>query len=186
MSYEHFSDSLGPDAPKSERYEIILSALPAFFSEGVPLISGVQNLLSLMHEVMGNLWTGIYFTDKPLHDTPSLFLAFFQGSPACDTIGYGKGVCGGALKDKSAIIVEDVESYPGHIACSSLSRSEIVLPFFDKGGKVLGVLDIDSDKIGAYGDEDQVYLSKIIEWITPSLRSLWGVIAPKYTMNANL
>ncbi|MGZ4048514.1 MAG: GAF domain-containing protein, partial [Bacteroidia bacterium] len=90
----------------------------------------------------------------------------FQGPVACTRIGFGKGVCGTAWKEKRTIIVEDVDQFPGHIACSSLSRSEIVLPAFDKKGEVSLILDVDSEHLAAFDETDKIYLEQLMKLIS--------------------
>ena len=112
---------------------------------------------ALIQERMGFFWTGFYRVDGD-----SLVLGPFQGPAACLRIGYGKGVCGTAWKEDRTQVVPDVEAFPGHIACSSLSRSEIVVPIH-KDGRVQAVLDIDSKELGTFDDTDAIWLEKIVD-----------------------
>jgi GAF domain-containing protein len=111
---------------------------------------------------MGFWWTGFYRVKNG-----ELVLGPFQGPVACMHIGYGKGVCGTAWKEQQTIIVPDVEQFPGHIACSSLSRSEIVVPVFDIDGSVVAVLDIDSKDLSTFDNTDRQYLESICKMLTP-------------------
>ena len=119
-------------------------------------MSMMANISSAIHESMGFWWTGFYRVKDG-----ELILGPFQGPVACMHIGYGKGVCGTAWKEQITIIVPDVEQFPGHIACSSLSRSEIVVPVFSLSGEVVAVLDIDSKDLSTFDDIDKQYLEDI-------------------------
>ena len=109
-----------------------------------------------INETMGFLWTGFYFVKDD-----RLVLGPYFGPPACEMIRKGKGVCGTSWAENRTIVVPDVEEFPGHIACSSLSRSEIVIPLRDSEGNVRGVLDIDSESLDNFDDVDKDYLEKI-------------------------
>jgi len=120
-------------------------------------IANAANLSALLFEQMPDLnWAGFYFLRSP----DELVVGPFQGKPACVRIRVGKGVCGTAVERKESILVEDVDAFPGHIACDSASRSELVVPLI-KDGKVLGVLDLDSPKVGRFDADDQVGVEKI-------------------------
>ena len=110
---------------------------------------------------MGFFWTGVYRVKEG-----ELVLGPFQGPVACMHIGYGRGVCGTAWKQQETIVVPDVEQFPGHIACSSLSRSEIVVPVFSQDGSVQAVLDIDSKELATFDDVDRQYLEEICKLIS--------------------
>lgn len=110
-------------------------------------------------------WTGFYM----LHPDGMLRLGPFQGPPACYAIAIGKGVCGKAFEAESTLVVPDVEQFPGHIACSALSRSEIVVPIFSKVGKCVGVLDIDSTQLGTFDATDKLYLEQVAQQLTRTL-----------------
>ena len=136
---------------KAFRYASLLKELESLI-EGVGDEVGVMaNTAALIHETMGFWWTGFYRVADESH----LALGPFQGPVACYSIGFGKGVCGTAWKREASVVVEDVEQFPGHIACSSASRSEIVVPLFDGERKVRAVLDIDSDKLATFDDMDR-------------------------------
>ena len=110
---------------------------------------------------MDFFWVGIYFVKDN-----QLVLGPFQGPVACTRIGLGKGVCGTAWKEKRTIIVDDVDQFPGHIACSSLSKSEIVLPAFNKNGDVCLILDIDSEQLSTFDETDKEYLEQLMQLIS--------------------
>lgn len=121
------------------------------------LIANMANLSALIKDALNFHWVGFY-----LAKDAELVLGPFQGPIACTRIGLGKGVCGTAWAEARTMIVEDVEKFPGHIACSALSRSEIVVPVKDQNGKVIAVLDIDSSEIADFDDVDQTYLERIV------------------------
>ena len=148
---------------KKEKYEMMLPQLKAL-TDGVNNNTGaLANVAALIHETMGFFWTGFYLVkDNVLHLGP------FQGPVACYTIPYGKGVCGAAWKEGKTLVVKDVEEFPGHIACSSLSRSEIVVPIF-KADKIIGVLDIDSTETGTFDETDRDYLEKAMDILSRNL-----------------
>ena len=128
------------------------------------MIAVMSNVCAAIHEEMGFFWTGFY----RVHDD-ELLLGPFQGPVACMHIGYGRGVCGTAWQQQQTIVVPDVEQFPGHIACSSLSRSEIVVPVFTSSGSVFAVLDIDSKDLSTFDDTDRHYLEAICRLLTPIL-----------------
>ncbi|MBP5390695.1 MAG: GAF domain-containing protein [Bacteroidales bacterium] len=148
---------------KKEKYELLLPQLKAL-TEGVSNNTGVlANAAALIHETMGFFWTGFYMIDGDI-----LKLGPFQGPVACYEIGFGKGVCGSAWKEGRTLVVKDVEEFPGHIACSSLSRSEIVVPVI-KEGKIIGVLDIDSKETGTFDQTDKDYLESAMKILSENL-----------------
>ena len=116
----------------------------------------LANAAALLHETMGWWWTGFYLVKDG-----QLQLGPFQGPVACYRINHGRGVCGTAWEQNRTIVVPDVEQFPGHIACSSLSRSEIVVPLRDHDGNVIGVLDIDSKEVATFDDVDARWLEEI-------------------------
>lgn len=120
----------------------------------------MANLSAAIHEAMGFWWTGFYIERDGM-----LRLGPFQGPVACYRIPHGRGVCGTAYERRQTVIVPDVELFPGHIACSSLSRSEIVVPVFAADGSVRAVLDIDSKDLGTFDETDRKYLEEIVRWI---------------------
>ena len=116
----------------------------------------MANVCAAIQQEMGFFWTGFYRVVGN-----ELLLGPFQGPVACMHIPFGKGVCGSAWKQRETIVVPDVEQFPGHIACSSLSRSEIVVPLFSDSGEVTAVLDIDSKELATFDDTDRTYLEAI-------------------------
>ena len=124
----------------------------------------LANAAALIFERTGWFWVGFYMVDGEV-----LKLGPFQGPVACYRIGFGRGVCGTAWKRGETVVVPDVEAFPGHIACSSLSRSEIVVPLFGNG-TVIGVLDIDSREYDEFDDTDKVYLEQICELLSEVLK----------------
>ncbi len=142
---------------KEERYEELLPRAQALLEGEDDLIARMANLAALLHSEFGFWWTGFY---RMAGDV--LVLGPFQGPVACTRIPYGKGVCGSAWKQRGTIVVPDVDAFPGHIACSSESRSEIVVPVF-RDGTVCAVLDIDSRELSTFDEVDAKYLEKIVE-----------------------
>ena len=120
------------------------------------MVANMANLSAMIHQEFKFWWTGFY---RVVGD--HLILGPFQGPPACTRIAYGKGVCGSAWKRGETIIVPDVEEFPGHIACSSESRSEIVVPVW-RDSRIVAVLDIDSEKLGTFTETDKFWLEKIV------------------------
>jgi len=121
------------------------------------LIANLANICALIKEDTAHFWIGFYLVDEVKNE---LVLGPFQGPVACTRIGFGAGVCGSAWSEKKTLIVDDVHSFPGHIACSSFSESEIVIPIL-KENKVVAVLDIDSDKLASFDETDQLYFEKL-------------------------
>lgn len=141
---------------KTEKYQILYKQIEAIVSGECDQIANMANTAAMIHETFGFWWTGFYIVKDE-----QLVLGPFQGPVACTRIGYGRGVCGTSWKQKETIIVPDVELFPGHIACSSLSRSEIVVPMF-RNEKVFAVLDIDSKELSKFDKTDQEWLEKIV------------------------
>jgi GAF domain-containing protein len=151
---------------KIEKYRLLTEQIRALIEGETDSVAVMANVCAAIHEAMGFWWTGFYRVKDG-----ALVLGPFQGPVACMHIGFGKGVCGTAWKEQRTVIVPDVEQFPGHIACSSLSRSEIVVPIFSKGGEVVAVLDIDSKELATFDDIDQKYLEGICEMLTISSNS---------------
>lgn len=145
---------------KTEKYRILTEQIRSLIEGETDSVAVMANVCAAIHEAMGFWWTGFY---RVLNG--ELVLGPFQGPVACMYIGYGKGVCGTAWKEKQTIIVPDVEQFPGHIACSSLSRSEIVVPVFSKSREVVAVLDIDSKELSTFDETDREYLETICKII---------------------
>lgn len=146
---------------KQEKYESILPQIKALVEGETDSIANLSNIMSALKFGMDFFWVGIYFVKDQ-----QLVLGPFQGPVACTRIGFGKGVCGTAWKEKRTIIVDDVDQFPGHIACSSLSKSEIVLPAFDSQGNVKLILDIDSDQLATFDETDRFYLEQVMTIIS--------------------
>jgi GAF domain-containing protein len=143
---------------KEEKYKDMVSGIKALIEGETDMIAVMSNVAAEIHQTMGFWWTGFY---RVIGD--ELVLGPFQGPIACMHIAYGRGVCGTAWKKAETIIVPDVEQFPGHIACSSQSRSEIVVPVFshDEEKKVIAVLDIDSEHLSTFDETDRKYLEEI-------------------------
>ncbi len=143
---------------KEEKYMDMVSGIRALIEGETDMIAVMSNVAAEIHQTMGFWWTGFY---RVIGD--ELVLGPFQGPIACMHIAYGRGVCGTAWKKAETIIVPDVEQFPGHIACSSQSRSEIVVPVFshDDEKKVIAVLDIDSEHLSTFDETDRKYLEEI-------------------------
>jgi GAF domain-containing protein len=141
---------------KEDIYSILYSKLEALLSEEYDIIANMANMSAMIHQAFGFWWTGFYRVADG-----ALILGPFQGPIACTRIPYGKGVCGSSWKRRETIVVPDVEAFPGHIACSSASRSEIVVPIF-KDSEIIGVLDIDSTDLNCFDETDKVWLEKIV------------------------
>ena len=142
---------------KTEKYENLYKQLESMLEGESDQIANMANMAALIHETFGFWWTGFYIVKGE-----ELVLGPFQGPIACTRIPYGKGVCGTAWQRRSTIVVPDVEEFPGHIACSSLSRSEIVVPIFSNNS-VYAVLDIDSKELATFDNIDKEWLEKIVE-----------------------
>ena len=148
---------------KQEKYRLLLEQLRSLTEGETDMVSKMANMAAAIHETMGFFWTGFYVVRRLDAETggQELRLGPFQGSVACMHIGYGRGVCGTAWQRRQTIVVDDVEQFPGHIACSSLSRSEIVVPVLDSGDNVTAVLDIDSRERCTFDDVDRLWLERI-------------------------
>lgn len=144
---------------KKERYEVLLPQIQALVEGENDLIANLANIAGALKQTMNFFWVGFYLVKDR-----QLVLGPFQGPIACTRIDFGKGVCGTAWKEKKTILVPDVEKFPGHIACSSASKSEIVLPVL-KGDEVVMVLDIDSDSINDFDETDRQELERVIRII---------------------
>ncbi len=144
---------------KKAQYESLIPQIEALLRGENNLIANLGNIAAALKEQFNWLWVGFYWIQED-----ELVLGPFQGPVACTRIKKGRGVCGTSWEKEATIIVEDVEKFPGHIACSSSSKSEIVLPVF-KEGKMVGVLDVDSSELAEFDAVDQVYLEKILALI---------------------
>ena len=142
---------------KAEKYRLLERQVAALLEGETDTIAKMANVAAVLHETFGFWWTGFY---RVVGD--ELVLGPFQGPVACMHIPFGKGVCGTAWKRNETVVVPDVEQFPGHIACSSVSRSEIVVPVHGADGGVTAVLDIDSDRLATFDEEDKVWLERIV------------------------
>lgn len=147
---------------KAARYEALLPQIRSLIAGETDMTANLANVAAAVKETFGFFWVGFYMVRPALEPGAGeeLVLGPFQGPVACTRIGFGRGVCGSAWKSGRSIVVEDVEEFPGHIACSSLSRSEVVVPLKD-GDNVLGVLDIDSTETGTFDEVDRKYLEML-------------------------
>lgn len=148
------------EGSKTEKYATLLPQIQSVVSGEPDMIANMANIASMLHETFHFWWTGFYRVIDGV-----LVLGPFQGPLACTRIKRGKGVCGSAWAEQQTIIVPDVDAFPGHIACSSLSRSEIVIPV-KRNGEVIAVLDIDSKDLNTFDTTDQKYLEQITQILT--------------------
>lgn len=151
-------------ADRKTVYGEITPQIEALMAGETDLVANLANIAAVLKEAFGFFWVGFY-----LKKENQLVLNAFQGPLACTRIDFDRGVCGHAYTTRATVIVEDVEKFPGHIACSSASKSEIVVPIFDKNGEVFGVLDVDSDKLNDFSEIDAEGLQGIIKIIEKSL-----------------
>ena len=142
---------------KQESYKLLLAQVKAMVKDENDPIANMANVAALIQEAFHFWWTGFY---RVIGE--QLVLGPFQGPVACTRIGFGKGDCGTSWKEGKTLVVEDVEQFPGHIACSSESKSEIVVPLI-KQGEVIGVLDIDSESLATFDQTDKEWLEQIAE-----------------------
>ncbi len=145
-------------ATKTEKYSALLPQIQALIEPELDLVANLANVAAALHHGMGFFWTGFYLVQG---DT--LVLGPFQGPVACTRIGFDRGVCGKSWAQQKTVVVENVNDFPGHIACSSSSLSEIVVPLFDASNKIVGVLDVDSDKLATFDEVDQAYLEQVAQ-----------------------
>ncbi len=141
---------------KKEKYSQLLPQLKALIGEETDLVACMANISAALYSAMKFFWVGFYIVREDW-----LVLGPFQGPVACTRISKGRGVCGTAWEKQSVILVPDVNRFPGHIACSSESRSEIVLPVFDADRKVIAVLDVDSEQLNNFDEDDSFFLEKV-------------------------
>lgn len=150
-------------AVKAEKYEALIPQIEALIFGEPDLYANLANIAAALKEAFGFFWVGFYLVKNE-----QLVLGPFQGPIACTRINFGKGVCGTAWKEAKTQLVPDVDAFPGHIACSSASRSEIVVPVF-RGGEVAMVLDVDSDLLADFDEIDQKYLEELLGILTKTL-----------------
>jgi len=148
--------SLPKNANKEEIYKALLPQIKALLSGEEDLVANMANMAAVLKEAFGYFWIGFYLVKKR-----ELVLGPFQGPVACTRIQKGKGVCGQACETGETQVVADVNAFPGHIACSAASKSEIVVPVF-KGNELIAVLDIDSDQLNTFDTVDQKYLEEMV------------------------
>ena len=148
---------IAQNQPKDVRYRELLPQLQSLVEGETDFIANLANVAAALKEVFGWWWVGFYLVKGN-----ELVLGPFQGPVACTRIALGRGVCGTAWKEKRSILVPDVNQFPGHIACSSASVSEIVVPVFNKENEVIAVLDVDSERYDVLDEVDVVWLEKIV------------------------
>ncbi len=148
---------------RKEVYEALLPQVKGVISGETNLVANLANVAAILKEAFDFFWVGFYLVDSE----EELVLGPFQGPLACTRIKKGKGVCGSAWEQNQTLLVDDVEQFPGHIACSSLSKSEIVLPLYNEKDEVVGVLDIDSDKLADFSAYDKNGLEEVVQLLKP-------------------
>lgn len=142
---------------KKEMYATLLPQIKALVEGESNRVANLANVAAALKQTFGFFWVGFYLVEDG-----ELVLGPFQGPIACTRIRYGRGVCGTAWKEGKTLVVLDVDKFPGHIACSSASRSEIVVPIYNKEKEVVGVLDIDSDRLAEFDETDREWLERIV------------------------
>lgn len=145
---------------KEDKYHILLPQIKGLIVGEEDLIANLANVSAALKETFGFFWVGFYLVKGE-----ELILGPFQGPVACTRIRKGRGVCGTAWAKAETLIVPDVDAFPGHIACSSLSRSEIVVPLLRPDGEVWGVLDVDSEKLNSFDATDMRFLEELCAWL---------------------
>lgn len=148
---------------KAEKYLSLIPQIKALIGNETDAIANMANVTAALKETFGFFWVGFYLVK---HE--ELVLAPFQGPIACTRIKKGKGVCGTSWTESRTILVPNVDEFPGHIACSSLSKSEIVVPLI-KNNEIIGVLDVDSDQLNDFDETDEKYLNELCEWLSSIL-----------------
>jgi L-methionine (R)-S-oxide reductase len=145
---------------KNDKYQTLLQQLPALMDERVDNVANMSNLVAALKQTFGFFWVGFYRVQAD-----ELVLGPFQGPIACTRIKKGQGVCGATWVEERTLVVPNVHEFPGHIACSDQSKSEIVVPLF-KAGVLVAVLDVDSDEFATFDEVDKIQLEKILEWFS--------------------
>lgn len=148
---------------KAEQYEALIQQLIHLIGDEKNTIANLANVAAGLKQYFGFFWVGFYLVENT-----ELVLGPFQGPVACTRITYGRGVCGAAWEQKKSLLVPNVEEFPGHIACSSLSQSEVVIPI-RKNDLIIGVLDVDSDTLNDFDEVDVLYLEKLCDWLSTVL-----------------
>ncbi|MBK6952477.1 MAG: GAF domain-containing protein [Crocinitomicaceae bacterium] len=144
---------------REEKYKTLLPQIDSLLEGETDIVANAANIAAALRQTFGFFWVGFYFVKNN-----ELVLGPFQGDIACTRIQKGRGVCGTSWEKRETILVEDVDAFPGHIACSSLSKSEIVVPVY-KNSEVIAVIDVDSDKLNDFSEIDKIYLEQIaLRW----------------------
>jgi len=146
--------------PKARAYELVQAAFDQVMGDTDDAVTAMATMSALLHHGFGFLWTGFYRVVAP----DLLRVGPYQGTLGCLDIRFGRGVCGTAAAERRAMIVPDVNEFPGHIACDARSRSEIVVPAFGAGGELVAVLDVDSERANTFDTEDQAGLERLVTW----------------------
>ncbi len=157
---EMAEDLLIVQGTKEEKYLSLLPQVKALYDPTVNSTANLGNVASVLNMTFGFFWVGFYLVEGN-----ELILGPFQGPLACTRIPKGKGVCGASWEQNLTLVVPDVEAFPGHIACSSASKSEIVVPIRNTEGNIIGVLDVDSDKLNDFDSVDETYLNELCAWL---------------------
>ena len=155
-----------PHGSRETVYKSLLPQIQALIEGESDFIANCANIAAALRQGFGFFWVGFYF----VKNKEELVLGPFQGDIACTRIHIGKGVCGTSWERKTTIIVDDVDQFPGHIACSSASRSEIVVPIIRKD-QVIGVLDVDSDRLNDFSDTDKIYLEQLALMLSDRIKA---------------
>lgn len=151
------------EGSKSEIYSSLVPQIKALVGDEKDMVANQANIAAVLKEAFGFLWVGFYNVREDM-----MILGPFQGPIACTRIRKGKGVCGTVWETKKPIVVDNVDEFDGHIACSTLSKSEVVIPLIQEG-QVIGVLDVDSDQLASFDENDVLYLNEICEWFVSTL-----------------
>ena len=148
------------EGDKEQQYQTLFPQIEALLASETDMTANMANVAAALKQTFDFFWVGFYVVKEDM-----LVLAPFQGPIACTRIRHGKGVCGTAWAKAETLVVPDVDAFPGHIACSSLSRSEIVVPLIRENGEVWGVLDIDSESLNTFDEIDARFLGEICSWL---------------------
>ena len=149
------------DVPLAEAYDELYQQTYAVLEGIDDRVAGMATIAALIHNAFGHLWTGFYQVAVP---GKLLRVGPYQGTLGCMEITFGRGVCGTAAQERRTVVVEDVNAFPDHITCDARSRSEIVVPVFSRNDELIAVLDIDSDRIGAFSNADREGLERVVRW----------------------
>ena len=158
--------------PKPAAYAELDAQVRAVLAGVADPVAAMATVSCLVHHAFGHLWTGFY---RVVDDGPApgrlLRVGPYQGTLGCLEIAFGRGVCGTAAAEGRTVVVADVHQFPGHIACDARSRSEIVVPVWDAAGALMAVLDVDSDRVGAFDDADRAGLERVVAWFADAPRA---------------